>query len=379
MVTTNEYSTPLSLSNFMVLTRTIPNHKDNAREIVGTGNSSKTIFWLDNLGVIENTYVFSYGADEENLTTLAETTHYTLDLALSKLTLTASGVTAVASNIIWGEYKYNSAGVLNAELIKQLNAAENKVIRDTEQTFANGTATNPLYKKVADEPIKGHLNPSLKVYDLFWTPLVKLQTTVNGAFTLGGTTLTLTSGTGFPNTGTIYIGGNKVSYTAKSTNDLTVPNTTPTIADGATVRGEVVELSTVPEGTTPSYSVLDPDTEYEVDYDQGRFKPLQNAYFGEVSSTDRVYPTNYLLRVTYMHAWHDLQAAPSIPDEIEWVVNAIAARKLMGSIVAKAHTLGLNEFNPSLLNVDRAAIQEVLDEYATLNVSTSNYNKQYLS
>lgn len=379
MVTTNELSTPLSLVQFMLILQTVPNVNVNARELVGTGDNSNATFWLDNIGVIESTYTLSYGATEASLTTLTETTHYTIDLDTSKITLTAAGITAVGTNNIYGEYSYNTLNFRNSELLAALNPAENKLLRSTDQTFVDSSVSNPGYRQVNDELLKGHFNPLDKVYDFYYSPLVKIQTTVNGAFTLGETTLTLTDASLLPNAATIYVGGNKVAYTAKSGNDLTVPNTTPSIADGATVRGEVIELSIQPEGTDPSYTVLDPDTEYEVDYDNGRFKILSNAYFGEIAVGDRIHPSNHLVRVNYMQAWHEPGRDPEIPDEIQWVVNSMAARKLMGSAISRAHSAGLNDFNPRLIEVDKEAIQEVIDEYSVLNVGTSFYNKQSLS
>jgi len=361
----------------MNILKTIPNKDSTTKELVGTGNGVQTTFWLDYLGVIESTYTLYYGSAETTTTTLTETTHYTIDLDNSKIVLTTDGVALVATNNIYAVYKYNTLELLNADMLEALNAAENKLLRDTEQTFTSTTLLG--YRKVLNEPIKGHYDPYGKVYDLFYSPIIKLQTTTNGAYTTGGTSLTLTDGTLFPTSGTIYIGGNKVAYTSKMGHILTVPATTPSIATGATVRGEVVELSIEPEGQSQSYTVLTPDIDYEIDYNQGRFKILANAYWGEIQSGDKLYPSNYLIRASYMQAWHEPDKDATIPDEIEWVVNAIAARKLMGAVVAKAHTAGLNDFNPSLIEVDKEAIQEVIDEYKPLNVSTSMYNKQSLS
>lgn len=362
----------------MNVLKSIPNKDVTTKEEVGTGDNSNLIFWLDNIGVLENTYTLYYGATEAAATsTLTETTHYTIDLDNSKITLTTAGRTLLATNKLYAAYKYNYLELLNADILLALNAAENKLLRDTDQTFTSTTLLG--YRKVLNEPIKGHYDPYNKVYDLYYQPIIKIQTTTNGDYTTGGVTLTLTSASLLPSTGTIYVGGNKVAYTAKAGNDLTVPASTPSITSGATVRGEVVELSIEPEGTSSSYAVLDPDTEYEIDYNQGRIKLLANAYWGEIDAEDRIYPSNYLIRASYMQAWHEPDENATIPDEIEWVVNAIAARKLMGQVVAKAHSAGLNDFNPSLIEVDKEAIQEVIDAYKPLNVGTSMYNKQYLS
>jgi len=292
--------TTVTLIRFLHLLKTIPNLTTTTRETVGIGDNSKTVFWLDKLGILEDTYILSYGADEDNLTNLTPSTdvteggtaHYVIDLNISKITLTSAGVTAVGTNNIYAEYKYNKLKLLNSELLAQLNAAIDKVKQDTGQTFADSTDTSPDYRKIVDEILRGHLNTYQKIYDFYYDPIVKIQTTTNGAFTLGGTTLTLTDATLLPDTGTIYVGGNKVAYTDKDGNDLTVPNTTPTIADGASVRGEVIELSMESEGTAPSYTVLDPETEYEIDYDNGRFKILSNAYYSEADSETTIFPQN---------------------------------------------------------------------------------------
>ncbi len=277
MATTNALSSPLNLIRFMNVLKTVPNKDTTTKESVGTGDSSTTTFWLDNLGVLEGTYTLYYGATEPNPTALTETTHYTIDLDNSKITLTSAGVTLVATNNIYAVYKYNSLELLNADMLTALNAAETKLLSDTEQTFADSSVANPLYRKVLNEPIKGHYDPYQKVFDLYYQPIIKIQTTTNGAYTTGGTSITLTDGSYLPTSGTIYIGGNKVAYTNRSTNTLTVPSASPIIATAATVRGEVIELSIEPEGQSPSYTVLDPDTEYEIDYNQGRIKVLANA------------------------------------------------------------------------------------------------------
>jgi len=51
----------------------------------------------------------------------------------------------------------------------------------------------------------------------------------------------------------------------------------------------------------------------------------------------------------------------------------------MGRIVAMATEAGMNDFNPSLINVDVKRAKEIIEEYTTLGVGTSPYNKQSLS
>jgi len=376
MATTYSLSTPESLTKHMGLLCTVPNKDTTSRETVGTGDGTETIFWLDKVGVLVDTYTISYGAA---YTALTDVTDYALDLDTSKITLTTTGVAKVGTSVIYAAYSFNIAELLNSEIIKALNSAEDKVVQVTEQYFANSADTDPAYRKIINESIKGHYNPYNKVYDLIFNPVICIDTTTNGAFTLTDTTLTLTDGTGLPNAGTIYVDGNKVTYTARSTHDLTVPATTPSIDDGATVRGEVIELSTKPEGASPSYTVLTPNTEYEIDYMQGRVKILAKAYFGEIRSEDRLYPSNYLIRVSYMNAWRKYGEDATIPDEIEEVVNMIASKKFVQRIIRKNNVLQNNDYDPVSLNSGDAEINRVLEYYRPLNVGSSMYNKQSLS
>lgn len=376
---TLKYSSVLALVKYLGLLDTVPNRTDTEKELVGTGNSSTTDFWISKLGIIENKYTLYYGTTQATTTELTETTHYTLDLDNSKVVLTSAGVTLVAANNIYTAYSYNTSELLSNEMVEVLNAAETKVELFTEQRFANYTDTNPTYRKITNEQIQGHYNPVGKVFEGFFNPWVKLSTTTDGAFTLGDTTLSLTDATGFPTTGTIYVDGNKVTYTGKSSNNLTVPNTTPSVDDDSVVAGEVVEISKEPEGNALSFEVLDPDTEYEIDYLNGYINPLSNAFWGEISAEDRLYPSNYVVRVSYFAAWHEKGTNPIVRDDIQEVVNMIAAKKFAQRMIKKAHVAGLNEFNPGALDSGDDEILRTLEYYKPLNVGLSQHDKQFVS
>lgn len=382
MATTKQYSTVKSLIKYLQILQTIPNKDSTSLEEVGTGNSSNNTFWLNNLGVIEDTYTLYYGSTEAVAKgqPLIETTHYTIDLDTSKITLTTTGVTLVATNIIYASYSYNKEEILNSDAIIALNSAEDKITRISEQIFAEQGSSTPNYKTVSSEPSIVALNVSDKVYETDYSPIIKISTTVATAYTTGATEIVLTSATGLPSSGTIYIGGNKVSYSAKATNTLTIPSTTPSIASGAKVRGEVIEIANYSAGSEPSYTVLDPDTEYDFDYDNGSFKLLSNAYYGDISQIgDELYPSQYQVHVTYMAAWHEMGEDATIPDEIEEITNMIAAKKFQQRIIKKAHVEGMNDFNPTLLNSGDDAIAEALAYYQPLHVGRSMYDKHKLS
>lgn len=376
---TLKYSTPLSLTKHLQILGTVPDRENTTREEVGTGNNSVTDFWIDKLGVIEDTYTISYGSVKSSVTDLTETTHYTIDLDTSKVTLTSAGVTAVGTNKVFAAYSYNTLELLNSEMNKALAAAEADVELFTEQRFANYTDTNPAYRKIVDEQLEGHYNPVSKVFEGFFNPWVDLSTTTNGDYTTGGTEITLSDASGFPTSGTIYIGGNKVAYTGKSSNTLTIPSSTPSIDDDSTVVGVVIEMSKEPEGSALSFEVLDPDTEYKIDYLNGHVHPLSNSYWGEIAAEDRLYPSNYVIRISYFSAWHEKNENPIVRDDVEEVVNMLAAKKFTQRIIKKSHIGGLNKFNPSALDSGKEYILKKLEWYKPLNVGGSMHDKQFVS
>jgi hypothetical protein len=76
-------------------------------EVVGTGDNSNDDFDLDQSNIVAGSYVLSYAAsDSNNFTALTETTHYTLDKNSGRILLTATGVTALGTNILYASYTY---------------------------------------------------------------------------------------------------------------------------------------------------------------------------------------------------------------------------------------------------------------------------------
>lgn len=372
------YTSALGFVKYLQALRTVPDRANTTPEEVGTGNNSSTRFFLDQLGVIDSTLTLYYGASASSLTELSSS-KYSFDSDNSEITLTSAGVTDVGTDNIYAIYKWNQLELTNDEIENALKAAENRILRLTDQYFADATDADPAYRKVLNEVMNGFEIATDKVYEVFWTPMVNLSTTVNGAYTTGGTEITLDDGSGFPDAATIYIGGNKVTYTARSGNTLTVPSSTPSIADGAKVRGEVVELSREPEGNEPSYTVLDPGTDYKIDHLNGRILLLDNAYWGEINATDMIYPTNHLVRFTYFQAWHEENEDPTIPQDITELTYKIAAKKLKHRIISRAHIGQAENINPSALNIGETEIQQIVEDYKPLNVGTSPFNKTQVS
>lgn len=77
-------------------------------ENVGTADNSETDFDLDNINVTAGSYnlVHAAAATPNTQVALTETTHYTLDAESGRIVLTASGVTAAGTDVIYATYWY---------------------------------------------------------------------------------------------------------------------------------------------------------------------------------------------------------------------------------------------------------------------------------
>lgn len=340
------------------------------RETVETGDSDNSIsagaYYLSHAAVNEDTLVLYVGATS---TALTISTDYTFDSDTSKITLTSSGATALGTSDLTAEYEYCSLSNLTYNITTRLlQAAENEFEDDTDMFFSSLTDAN--YRKIINEEI-----PLLKKayryktdFVTVYNPLFYLETTTSGAFTTGGTEITLTSSTGLPSSGTLYIGGNKVAYTGLSGTTLTVPSSTPSISSGAVVVPFVMEVSLESEGNTPSWTVLDYNEDYEVNFDTGYVKVLSSAFFNEVSVSDiNIYQNNIRMRCSYMQVWHDAGRDPEVPAQVEDAIYTIASRIAAKRVIRK-NQIGTTQFDPAALNVDEQRVDNIKFKYSNLNM-----------
>ena len=87
------------------------------------------------------------------------------------------------------------------------------------------------------------------------------STTLNGSHSISVTTLTLTSTTGFDASGTVYIGGEQVTYTAISGNDLT-GCTRGANSTTAAIHADDVFVAQFDKGGVPRNIIRTPDNNY---------------------------------------------------------------------------------------------------------------------
>ena len=360
------YATPLQLAQFMFIEGKIPDITatggTRGKENVGTGDNSNTLFYLDKAYVIDRSYTLYYGATSATTTELTEDTHYTIDLDTGSITLTAAGVTLLSTNILWAVYSYTTIQITNTILQTALNAAQDEIDRRTNTHFAVATDTTPDWTKVTEESHIG-LGFTQKDYFLSKLPLADVSTTLDGAVTAGDATITVVSTAGFPTTGFISIGSDKITYSGKTATTFTGCSGATAHATGLTVNSFVIEISSTVSGSTPVFTVLEKDVDYDIDLTTGKVHLYKDDYYLVLldnAMPQRGVPNRF--RASY------LSGESTIPSEINRVCKMIASEELMHGAVRKATATGNNSFNPTLIDVEQSWIDSIIERYTVYGI-----------
>lgn len=332
------------------------------RENVGSSITAGQVLYFDYPGINADDIELYIGNSGTQLTI---NTDYTLDTNRSTVTITSAGSTKLSGTFLGAEYGYNSLGndLTYNQTERILNEAESYVDHYIYTTFS--TTDNPDYINIENERKDG----GGFVEQYYYTnrkPIIEFTTTTTGTYT-GGTALTLTNASGLPNSGILYVGGNKVPYSAKTGNTLTITDLGITIANNASVRGEVVEASYDEEGLETNYEVLQYGVDYDIDYFTGRIKLLDEYYANTIIDyTQPPYGVPSRVRLSYMSAWHEREQDPVIPDEIRDATHMIALKKLVGSTIKGKAIDSRANFEIQSLEYNDAYIKQILNKYKTI-------------
>lgn len=370
------YCSTTELARFLNLARQIPDPtlkgSTRIKEEVGVGNNSATRFFLDNSSIIAGTYTLSYGASESSVTALTETTHYTLDKDMGEITLTTAGKTAISTNKIYAAYSYIDTGeqatILNDTILSDaIDYAESEINNDTCNLWVDGTAATPGYTQNLDEKHSGQGVHQRDYYSDTW-PIANVTTTLDGDVSADDTTITVVSVDGFPETGYINIGSDKVTYTGKDADNEQFTGCTGVDSDhddGDAVNSFVVEISTTESGTDPSWTVLQLNEDFDIDFTTGRIHVYRTDYdltYYAMQYPPRLIPNRF--RVSY------LMGNDTIPNDIKQLCLLIAAKQILHTTVRKGISSGIGDFNKANIDVDEEWIQNKLSQYR--NIRSTN-------
>lgn len=368
----SKYATPLELARYLNIEEQIPSLEATgsarAKEEVGTGNNSDTLFYLDNAYVINGSYSLFFGATESAAVALNEGSNgdYTLNLSNGTITLTAAGVTKVGVNNIYASYSNMSKMKLtNQQLQESLDRADSEIDTRTSNHFAVGTAVTPDWKQRSEEKQrgKGYYN---RDYFTERLPLPNIDTRLRKSVSTAATSIEVDSTNGFPVAGYLGVERDKIEYTGKSGSAFTgATAVTMSHSTAVTVRPFVVEASTTESGTSPSWEILEYDEDFDLDLQAGRVHlyvdNLSVLTIDDANSPPNLVPNRF--RTTY------LQGEAEIPKDIRRAALMIASRDLMHMAVRKATMNGNDNFQPRMIEVDENWITETLNQYTNWGIN----------
>lgn len=367
-----KYTTSKDFNEQLEMIESVPDYPTTtSREATSpaTGDNSNTVFYLSKKGVIELTESLYTGSIAESAATtlLTRGTHYNMDYDKSKITLTATGVSSVAENGIFTEYNYNKYNKINSIVVKALEQAESMIDDRTHTVFTSAASSTPQFTVVTDEYHTGQGDYN-RVYQTDSYPLNSSTTVLSGAIGTSTTTISVASTDGFPTTGTIAAGSNKISYTGKTSTTFTgVTGITSSVADASTVTSYVIERSLEPEGTTPSWTVMIPDVDYNIDTLSGEFNLVNSNVASEIR-IDNFNPSPTVwnrVRVSYQYGWE------SIPEDIVYCVHLIAGKIGFSSQVLNALSRGTDGFDSGGIDDINDQIDKIINKYKSWMIKST--------
>jgi hypothetical protein len=342
------------------------------KELVGTGDSSTSVFYLDYKNVLYGTVqLYTGGATEALCTTLlTETTHYVVDLSTGKLTFTAAGLVVLSTHKLYASYSYvDTQYNLSSEYLADvLVRCEEEIDGEVGTTFNNAAATNPSlpYALREERASKGWHD---RTYFTRHRPIIDCVSALNGAIDSSQVTLVLDDASSFPSQGYIIIDGEVIRYTGISTNTLTglVRGSFDTAAsvhlDNAEVHTTIAEVSATPEGQAPVWTVLSWNDEMFARETTGAVQVYENSMIAPdyiASNLHRDQNVASRFRITYYYGYG------TIPRDIERLAILFAKKSLMTDTVGRSIIAGRNEFNPGMFDYGKSEVERILARYRQL-------------
>lgn len=134
-------------------------------ENVGTGDASNDDFDLDHVNIISGSYTLSYAASgSNNFTALTETTHYTLDRESGRVLLTAAGITALGTNILYATYWYTD-DFSDTVITDLITAADDEIDIITGRRWDTPTSVTEYINARSTSTYPTTDNPYMSDYD----------------------------------------------------------------------------------------------------------------------------------------------------------------------------------------------------------------------
>ena len=360
---TTHYATTLELARFLNIEGTIPSRSAGAtrsNENVGTITSGTTTYYLDHAYILDGSYTIY--ADSTELT---ENTDYTLDKDTGTITLINGADTTYDGQTLYAKYSFCLLQITDTQLAQIIVEAEKKIDRMTNNHWADGTQSTPDYIQVTNEKHDGKGKYD-RTYYLNYFPLPDVSTTLTSDVSISDTTINVSSTDGFPSSGYINIGTDKISYTGKTATSFTgCSGIDSTHSSGDSVYPFVFEISTTSEGSDPTWEVLERDVDYDIDLKTGRVYVYNDYYMFDTPSYVTYPPRLVPNRFRASYIWGNSE----IPDSIKQLTLMMAARDLIKSNAGRQLIDGRSIGNINDYNIFDEDVENLLNEYTNHKAS----------
>jgi hypothetical protein len=363
---TLKYATTLQLAAITELIRKVPERvagESPTLEEVGAGDEEKTKFYLAHSNPIKGSVILYYGEDSCTSDMLVEDDDYTLDYERGIITLTEDGLEKLETNVIYAEYYYYAIDKTDEYFYELLERMEAQIDKLLNTKFTDSTIKNPEYPYIDFEPsTQGYFNRN---YMFTKRPCIDIIETLGADLTINANTLVLTDSGNIPTSGKILIDTEIISYTGVTalTHTLTgltrgVDGSTATAhLSGAKVYTTIVQMSTTARGGVPIFVTLQRGTDYTVTEDKVQIQDGFNLMTRE--------DINNRIKIRHYYGYD------FIPLDITRLTLLQAAKDLLHMAVRKAHILGMNDFNPAMINVDQEEIDRIINQYRVLDMTNT--------
>jgi hypothetical protein len=356
------YATVTDLCRFMNILGNVPDltiiGSDRTKELVGTGSTAVSRYFLDYPNVISITEL-NYGTTESESNTALTSGDYILTQDDGKIILGSTAVTAIGTKNIYAAYTYNKLGLSNTQLQDALDRAQDEIDEDTGTHFALSTDATPDYSQVTNELHDGlgHYN---RDYFLQFYPIPSFTITTSSGVTTASTSIPVSSTNGFPSSGYLAIETDKVTYTGKTSTAFTGCSIGATHASGSTIYPIVIEISNTEQGTTPVWQVLTENDQYDIDRETGRITISGDFYQPTTYYANSVpakgVPNRF--RATYLYGYD------TIKNDIKRATLMIAAKDLLHTTHRKNTLEGMKVENS--IKIDEEWIEQTLKGYRNI-------------
>ena len=352
------YAEVLDVMDYLSYVKEVPDYDNQSSSKELLLGTTATGYFLAHNKVLDNSYYFyTGGVTEATATTLlVDVTDYTFDRDKGYLMPTASGVTAIGVNNVYGAYKYNNY-FKDSQIISMLTA--NTILIDS---MLHMTYQPPQVVVREEQPGKGAY---YRMYSLDKFPKLPFIGQLSAQLSASATTASLYDTTGLMAGDYLTIeqeamlvvsvdSPTQITITRSQFNSIGVIHAVDTY-----LCNYVIEICNTPLGGQPLWHLLSFRNNFDIDKITGNVQLLHvNAEDKDALASD-LYPPQRIFnrcRVTYKYGTN------SVPEDIKNLCVLMTARRMYQSMIASALGRGTDGFKPEGMQMIDTVIKTIVKQ-----------------